>query len=95
MAMGIIQCPVTRLAAHFDKDRTIIVPWLHPDHDERVYQPHVKALRALGCHIVLPSNGELQWKAESGWMNGMSAVVDRLGIIDQEIHQMLWAAHHE
>ncbi len=95
IALGIIQCPVTRLAAHFNKKNIVIVPWLHPDHDEHIYWPHIETLVNRGCSVVLPTEGGLHWKTESGWFKGVTTALNHMNISNPMPNQMLWAAHRE
>ena len=79
-ALGIIDCPVTRLFAHFDKSKIIIVPWMHPDHDARIYLRHIHFLQELGCQVALESSGSLHWKNESGWLKGIALLQEQLSL---------------
>lgn len=78
-----------------DKNKIIIVPWLHPDHDARIYMPHIEHLRELGINVVLPTEGGLHWQTESAWLQGIDLVYKKMNIINQKPNQMLWSAHNE
>lgn len=79
-ALGLITCPVTRLFAFTPKDRIVVTPYLHPNMATTLYIDYIAKLQELGCTVVLPENGSLQWTDESAWTATELAVVKRLGL---------------
>jgi hypothetical protein len=61
-ALGQITCPVTRVFAFTPKPRIIIAPFLHPDLDTQIYEPHLEALRALGCSVLQHDGKSSPWR---------------------------------
>ncbi|WP_408381725.1 flavoprotein [Paraburkholderia megapolitana] len=85
-ALGLISCPVTRLFAFTPKDRIVVTPYLHPNMSASLYVDHIAKLRELGCTMVLPKNGGLQWTDESAWTATELAVTERLRLSGVALH---------
>lgn len=61
-ALGIVSCAVTRIFAFSDKHRVIMVPFIHPQMEKRLYLGHLQILSEVGCTILDQSPGTDSWQ---------------------------------
>ena len=81
MALGIVECPVTRLFAFADKPRVVITPYLHPAMSLELYRPHLATLSSLGCKLILPARADdIVWREENAWLATERHLLQRMGV---------------
>lgn len=81
MALGIVECPVTRIFAFFDKSNVLVTPYLHPAMSVELYRPHLATLERIGTKLILPQQADqLIWDEENAWLATERAMLERMGV---------------